>query len=132
MSCHDHERQNRNLGLQGHYTLFDQQLLPRVRMHAMCRISKGSKDDDGIFMHFHSATELWNGSRRRRRPTVADGKDTEADRRKVQLQHAARRICHMWRKRGMAADRDQISNSNFTPSGSRCLLMDLGFRLAFG
>ena len=37
--------------------------------HAASYISKESKDDDGIFMHFHSAArELWNGIR----PSVGD------------------------------------------------------------
>ena len=41
-------------------------LCPSNSAHAAASyISKESKDDDGIFMHFHSAArELWNGIRR--------------------------------------------------------------------
>ena len=50
--------------------------------HAASYISKESKDDDGIFMHFHSAArELWNGIP----PSVR--------RRPCSLQHVAYAAC---------------------------------------
>ena len=118
LSCHDHERQNRNFGLQAITHSLISSFCPTCACMPCAVYQKHQKTmmvflcTSTLQLNYGMEASAAEGDPRSR--SVRE--DTETDRRKVQLQHAARRISHMWRKRGMVADRDQISNSNFTVS----------------